>query len=284
MSDQEIQDEVTEVANGEPDTAQAVENEEPAASDIGENDATEAKAENASEDASAKPTGVQKRIDELTRNRREAERERDYWRDQALGKPQPQAEEAKPESAAPPTLESVDFDEVEYQKQMAQWALSNIDQQLDQRLSAKEQEAQARQQEAERHQRRLAFAAKADEFAAGKPDYYEIANNPDLHINDVMADVIASSDKGPEVLYHLGNNPQEAERIAQLPPTHAALEIGRLEAKISLPKAKTVSEAPPPINAINGGGESPAIDPDKMTPEQFRDWRNKQLMEKRGYT
>ena len=276
MSDEENQVEVTEVANGELDTAQAVETEESAAS-TGETETVEQEATD-KDDATAKPNGAQKRIDELTHKRRSAERERDYWREQALNS-QPQPESAvQPEvSSAPPTLESAGYDEGVYQQKMAEWTQSQISQQLDERLTQREQTAQQANQ-------KQAFAAKAQKFAAENPDYHEVAENPYLPISESMAEVLTTSDKGPEVLYYLGKNTEEAQRISQLSPTHAALELGRLEATLSLPKAKTVSEAPPPIEPINGGGETPATDPEKMTPAQFREWRNKQLMDKRGYT
>jgi len=92
-----------------------------------------------------------------------------------------------------------------------------------------------------------------------------------------MADVLDLSEQGPQILYHLGKNPEEAMRIARLPPAHAALEIGRLEAKLSLPQAKTVTQAPPPIRPLSGGSGSAIVDPDKMTTTEWRQWREEQL-------
>jgi hypothetical protein len=62
---------------------------------------------------------------------------------------------------------------------------------------------------------------------------------------------------GPEILYHLGQNPAEAKRIAQLSPLSQAKEIGKLEDKLSSnPPAKKTSSAPAPISPVNGKGTS----------------------------
>jgi len=93
-------------------------------------------------------------------------------------------------------------------------------------------------------------------------DFEQVAYNPNLPITDVMAQSIQASDIGPEVAYHLGANPKEAERIARLSPILQAKEIGKLEAKLAAdPPVKKTSNAPTPISPITARSTgSPAYD------------------------
>ena len=93
-------------------------------------------------------------------------------------------------------------------------------------------------------------------------DFEQVAYNPNLPITDAMAQSIQASDIGPEVAYHLGANPKEAERIARLSPLLQAKEIGKLEAKLaSDPPVKKTSNAPTPISPITARSTgTPAYD------------------------
>lgn len=68
-----------------------------------------------------------------------------------------------------------------------------------------------------------------------------------------MADLIAESDKAPELANFLGRNPQEFYRIARMPAHLQGAEIARLEMRVSTPPAaRKTSNAPPPPPMING--------------------------------
>jgi hypothetical protein len=74
-----------------------------------------------------------------------------------------------------------------------------------------------------------------------------------------------------EVLYHLAKNPDEAARIALLPPTRQAVAIAKVAQNLNAPKR--VSAAPPPITPkVNGAGTAPATldDPDISMEEWIR--------------
>jgi hypothetical protein len=258
--------------SGELDTAQAVEQapKEAAPSDNGDSP-------DGDDDATAKPNkGVQKRIGELTHNWRDAQRERDYWRDMALKgsqKPEPEKVPTQPESQAepPPTLESMDFDETKYQQAMTKWVQGNIEQGFAQR----DAQAQQLKQQETLQQRFQSFSEKAKTFSASTPDYDAIANNPDLPVSDTVRDIVLGSEKGPELLYHLGRNVAEADRISRLDPTSAALEIGRLEARMTLQQPAKTTNAPDPIKPVGGGGSAiPATEPNI---DAWMEQRNKQL-------
>ena len=96
-----------------------------------------------------------------------------------------------------------------------------------------------------------------EEDARGKyDDFDQVAYNPSLRITDVMAQTIQSSDIGPELAYHLGTNPKEADRISRLAPLVQAREIGKLEAKLAAapPVVKKTSSAPAPFAPVTARG------------------------------
>ncbi len=97
-----------------------------------------------------------------------------------------------------------------------------------------------------------AYHDKEEEVRGKYDDFDQVAYNPQLPITDVMAETIRASEIGPELAYHLGSNPKEAERIARLSPFLQAKEIGRIEAKLAeAPPVKKSSSAPEPIKPVS---------------------------------
>ena len=118
-------------------------------------------------------------------------------------------------------------------------------------------EQRAEQKLAEREQRKQqteilnAYHDKEEEVRAKYDDFEQVAYNPNLPITTVMAQSIQASDIGPEVAYHLGANPKEAERISKLSPIMQAKEIGKIEAQLAAnPPIKKTSNAPSPISPV----------------------------------
>lgn len=96
-----------------------------------------------------------------------------------------------------------------------------------------------------------AYQDREEEARSKYDDFEEVAYNPKLPISDAMAQSIQSSDIGPEIAYHLGSNPKEAERISKLPPLLQAKEIGKLEASlVATPPTRRTSSAPAPIAPV----------------------------------
>jgi hypothetical protein len=229
-------------------------------------------------------TGAQKRIDELTRNWREAER-----REAALLAALQQREQPAPKEPEPvklPTLEEVGFDEAKYQAALIQYATQQAEQVVTRRLS----EADAQRAE----QGRLStFAERQREFAKATPDFEDkVMHDPTLPISAAMRDVILDSPSGPELAYYLANNRNLADQIAKLPPHLAALELGRVEGRLQATreakaKVPVVTRAPPPpptIEAVEpdvGAPKASDPDSDKLSTEQWARLRDKELRRKR---
>jgi hypothetical protein len=119
----------------------------------------------------------------------------------------------------------------------------------DQRAEQKIAEREQRKQQAEILE---TYHDKEEEVRAKYSDFEQVAYNPNLPITTVMAQSIQASDNGPEVAYHLGANPREAERISRLSPILQAKEIGRIEAQLAAnPPVKKTSNAPSPISPVS---------------------------------
>ena len=131
-------------------------------------------------------------------------------------------------------------------------------------LAAQKAEQLLAQREQQKQQSALleSYHDKEEKAREKYDDFEQVAYNPNLPITDVMAQSIQASDIGPEVAYHLGANPKEAERIARLSPILQAKEIGKLEAKLaSDPPVKKTSNAPTPISPITARSTgTPAYD------------------------
>ena len=131
-------------------------------------------------------------------------------------------------------------------------------------LAAQKAEQLLEQREQRRQQSELleSYHDKEEKAREKYDDFEQVAYNPNLPITDVMAQTIQASDIGPEVAYHLGANPKEAERIARLSPILQAKEIGKLEEKLSSnPPVKKTSNAPSPISPLTARSTgSPAYD------------------------
>lgn len=224
---------------------------------------------------------VRSRFDELTKNWRTAERDRDYWRELAV-RNQHQPELAKPEpvaaSATPKTLADFEYDEGRYQSHLLQEATKHATE-----AAKRELREQADRESAER--RKQSFTQREQEFAKDKADYHEKTRDPRVPITPAMAEVMAESEDGPALAYYLANNLPIADQISRLPPLAAARELGRVEAKLAVERekakeaAKKVSAAPPPPSKIDST-EAPASkawnDP-SLSQEEFNKRRLKQI-------
>lgn len=84
-----------------------------------------------------------------------------------------------------------------------------------------------------------------------------------------------------EVLYHLAKNPDEAARIAMLPPTRQAVAVAKVASGLNAPKR--VSSAPPPITPkVQGIGAAPAtLDDPNISMEEWARLRNESTRRRR---
>lgn len=237
---------------------------EPAPSGNDDGDAEEPPAPQDPEGAS-----VQKRIDELTAARREAERDAAEARrelEQLRAHQPPKKEDTRSEGEAP-NPDDYEFGEAD-SRFIADTATFYANQAYERRAREAEATAQLREVES-----RWAGAISNEEIVQQYPDFQEKvtegANKGSWDCSPLMALMIKSSDVGPHIAYHLASNAAESKRIAGMVPIEQALEIGRLEGRLAAEKSakspaapRVASNAPPPPQRTRGAGGKFAVEAD----------------------
>ncbi len=236
-----------EESTGEPEAQPDAEVETEAAAEV-EAEPSESSTEN---------KGVQKRIDKLTYEAREAQRQAEYWREKAL------QEEKTPEPAK--TLEDFEYDEAKYNAYQAQQITSQAVEAAKRELAKERAEAQARERDFTVEQREKKFSEE-------NGDYFELTRSSDVHFSAEMRDITADMEDGPAVRYHLAKNPDIASQIFYMPPLAAARELGRIEVKLQTERSKAgkkVSDAPEPAPTIKPGTPAASRTLDEADQEEF---------------
>ena len=220
---------------------------------------------------------AQKRIDELTAARREAERvaaeatrQVEYYKGLAEGRG------AKPEGAeqdgdvgedGPPKPDDYTYGDTDAQY-VADLARYETKLAIREERAADEIRARAAKVEAD-------YSVRVVDAKADIADYDDVvtkgADEGKWACSPVVALGIKLSEQGPRVAYHLATNPEESFRIAKLTPLEQAREFGKLEyrmeleAKSKAPEAggegiapttpnKSATRAPAPIPQVRGSG------------------------------
>ena len=90
-----------------------------------------------------------------------------------------------------------------------------------------------KQQRNERQTIADAFSAQVEAARKVHKDFDSVVFNEDVPMSKAMHDAIVTSEHGALIAYELGQNPDEAERIAKLNPVAAIREIGKIESRIA---------------------------------------------------
>lgn len=220
-------------------------------------------------DSTGKPlNGVQKRISQLTAEKRETAKERDYWK--TLYQEQ-QKEAPKPDFPVPPDP-SLRLDKPEqYQAEMTEWQKkveAYNEQFLEYRDSKRSIEASKAEAEQISEELKASWANRVSEFKKTAADFDAVVSDPQAKISKNMVDIALRSDSGPAVLYEIARNPEVAARMYNMNPVQTALEVGKIEARLAV-KPKTQSQAPDPVVPVSSNGESGVQMSDDMPIEQW---------------
>lgn len=208
----------------------------------------------------ASKTFSQEELDAIV-GKRLAREQRKWEREQAQKLSEAQSRQP---AQAPTDLTPEQFDTYEdYADALAEHKAEVL---LERRATAKEQQALLEQY----HDREETARDRYDDFD-------QVAYNPNLPVTEYMAQSIQSSDVGPDLLYWLGTNPKEADRISRLSPLLQAREIGKIEAKITAePFQKKTSSAPEPIRPVTARATNPGVtdttDPRSVKTMSTSDW------------
>lgn len=215
---------------------------------------------------SKKEDGVQKRIDELTKIRRETERDRDYWKNLAQTT-QPATDPVEPGK----TLADFEYDEGKYATYVTDLAKADAKTEVDKQLW---NDKQARS--------KADFSSKESEFSKDIDDYHTVTRNNDLRITGEMVEAMQGSNEGPAVLYYLGKNPDVADRLSRLSPLDMAMALGEIKATKLAKEKPSPTKAPTPAPKLSATTQSTGIkasstQSDSLTTEDWLKRRNKQV-------
>ena len=220
---------------------------------------------------------VQQRINQLTREKHEQSQENADLKAR-LEKLEAVKPEVNPEVRVAPNEDDFDTSQ-EYHTANAKYYADVSGDAAQERISASDNANRAAiaqtQRQDEVKAKKAAFEKNLDSKRANFEDFEDIAYGHKFMDLD-LAEQIFEMDKGPEVAYHLGSNLDEAQRIFALSPVQRARELTKMEFQVEALAPKKVSDAPDPINPL-GSSETIQTDPDKMTADEWRAWRNKQV-------
>ena len=231
------------------------------------------------------PKGVQKKIDELTRKTKTAEEEREgakaeaeFWRNKATATKPPTEQPATNtiSQSAKPVVE--DFQEYsDYVEALTDWK-------IEQRDAVQAKKAGEAEYAKKMQQVVATFEQRTVKVLEVLPDFNAVARDSDMRrLYDAMphvAEALLELEKGPEIAYYLGKNRNKAFELARMNPLQAVLEIGRIEARLTPPIPKKVSQALEPINPLSGGANATEKDEDDMTVEELAAKYKRQRIEK----
>ena len=206
-----------------------------------------------------KEDGFQKRIDKVTADKYAEKRRADD-----LQKKLDEIETSKSELKKP----KLDDPEIDYDEEALERASRDyeIQQGVNESLAKREEDAQATRQK--QAQQEVATAFKEQITTLGKADFEAKAQGiPNLP--DGVADALMQSEDGAEVIYHLGNNLDKAEAIANMTPPRAMMELGKLSAQLATKPSIKTSAAPDPIKPLGGGGSVTPKSDEEMTMAEF---------------
>jgi len=235
---------------------------------------------------------VSKRIKQLVAQRRQeeearrlAEEERDAWRGetQRLARSQEKPPDLPPLQVDTSDLPMPNYDdfetEAEYQAAMMRRAAI---------VALREEKARDEQRQTAIRQQET--VAKLENWKAeGRKkfaDFDAVALKDDIPITSFMGQALLEHEMGHDIARHLGQNPEEAYRIANLPANLQRTAIGNLAGRVSRPKPKTTTTAPTVSSPVDAGRESVTKPQSIYDPDiSFADYtklRMKQLRERMG--
>ena len=243
----------------------------------------------------SEPDGTHKVVDELkTQRKRRQEAEKlasenaakaEYYRGLAEGRQKAQdSPTAKPQAdQAPvaPTLDNFSTYE-EYEKAEKQYTQDAIDYGVRKALERQQAEVSHKQSV---NQVSTVFNERCKKAEKEIPDFQEIMTNYKSAFHPDFVNAVVKSDAGPQLIYYLAKNPQEAKRLEQMTVADAIFEIGSMKEKVKQSlqsKTQTVTQAPPPIVPGNGSGVTTETDLADLPMDQYARKRQEQMFVKVG--
>ena len=154
-------------------------------------------------------------------------------------------------------------------------------QEMQQQLQAHNTRQAQERAQAARQQTAESWNQKVNSVIEDIPDYAEVVGN--INLNELPPHVgamLAESDVGPKIAYHLMTHPEEAIAIGKQSPVQAIRALMRIEEKITATPLKKATDTPAPITPVGAKAKSEK-DPSDMTFSEFKEYRRKQIAKRR---
>ena len=132
-----------------------------------------------------------------------------------------------------------------------------------------------KQEIAQEYEQKGVEQKKQDVFKQAKVDRKEFGETVSVFTQH-MAEEVLNSDVAPKLVKFFYDNPEEAERIAELPVSRQLKEIWKLEQTVATAPQVKKSGAPAPISTISGGKTGDLVYRDDMSPADYKKWTEAQ--------
>jgi hypothetical protein len=211
------------------------------------------------------------------------------------GPPQAEADEPEPQPADFRIGETDEFDSVACRKAERAWDRKQLVKEVEARLSRAEQ-AKAAQTEEEKareswNQRKAAATVKNADFPDVAKEALSVFKSNLTDSLDAVSGAISEHELGAAILYELGKNPGEIERLAGLSRNAALMELGLIAARLAGQEpaadqgvshdSPPMSKAPVPVKTVSRPS-SASHKPDPLSPQaDYADFEKE--MNKRQY-
>lgn len=171
-----------------------------------------------------------------------------------------------------------------YDAALDAWNDARIEQAAKEAVETHQQKTQRDAAEQQRQRMADAYRDDVEVFKQDHPDFDDVFTD-DVTVSQTMALAIAESDAKAAISYWLGQNKDEATRIAGLSPVAQIKEIARIEAKLDATPAlaTTAKPKPAPIRPVGQRSGTSAKDPAEMSTDEYALYRNAQLREQRAH-
>ena len=161
---------------------------------------------------------------------------------------------------------------------MFEYAKALTDFKVDQRLGEERQKVVQAKVQAEKEQVLNTWVERVNQAKAAMPDFERVVKSADMTVVNEVRDAIFESDVGPQLLYHLADNPEFVEKLQGMTPSAQLRQIGKLEAMFEKQDSKPVvqrSKASAPINPIRSAanGRDVALTADGQFHGSFQAWK-----------
>lgn len=283
MSDaaEEIVEPEATPAEGEAGITEEVEGAEPSKQTNDEEEKDESPTEKKEGAEPSEKSNTQKRIDKISGEKARLAKENAYLKGKEAGR----LETETPKVEVSDPVKPVEGDYENYNDFIEALTDYKTDIKLAERDKVNTEKASQDKAEAVRVKAQESFGEQVTEARKKHDDFDAVViDNQEVAITESMVVIMQESPLGAEVAYHLGKNPEEALRIANLSPTAQAMALGRIEGIIDAPiqttTPKLVSTASEPVGkGIQGKGAVPSK---KLSDLSMEDYARERLKQQHG--